>query len=468
VRLSSDTVSYGVGKLGEGIAALVLIPVLTRAFSPAEFGVWDVAMTFFMLSATAASLGLEPALGAFYFGTRDEARKKLVASTSIWFRLLSSLAVAVPIFAFAPRISAVIFGTSEHAIYFRLIAVAVPFILGANIFKQLLRLDFSPWKFNIVSVGYAGAYAGLAILLVVRLDMGVVAVFWGILVAAAIFFVVGAIFSARHFSPRFSASALREMLGFGLPLVPLLFACWVIDFSDRYFLTRMATLEQVGIYSVGARISTIVLLFSTSFQMAWGPFALSIQHEDDARDRYSRGLHLYLCAALAGATGIVLFARPILVLLTQPKYYEAGIVIAPLVFSIVLYGAFQVVNIGLIITKKTVLSSVAIAVGAVLNVTLNFLLIRPFGMMGAAAATLISYLAALVLLYIFAQRLYPVDYRPARMAALLSLSAVLMMLSSVVKFEGFSGILELVLRALVFGGYLIALSFFLRRPLKDR
>lgn len=467
VRLSSDTISYGIGKLGEGVAALVLIPVLTRAFAPAEFGIWDITMTFFLLSATTASLGLEPALAAVYFQTLDEDRKRLTASTSITFRLLSSMAVAVPIFILAPRISAIIFGTSEHAIYFRLIAGAIPFFLAANIFKQLLRLDFAPWRFNIVGAGYAVTYAGLAVFLVLRLKMGVGGVFVGILVSAVIFSLVGGVFAARHFSLQFSGQALKDMLAFGLPLMPLLFASWVIDFSDRYFLSRMASLEEVGIYSVGARISSMIILFSTSFQMAWGPFALSIQHEDDAKDRYSRGLMLYLCAALAGATGIVVFARPILVLLTQPKYYEAGRVIAPLVLSTVAYGAFQIANIGLIITRRIALSSVAIAAGAVLNVGLNFLLIPRFGMMGAAIATLISYLAAFALLYMFAQRHYPVDYRPGRLALLVLFSALLMIISSALRFES-SAALDFIFRTLLLAGYLFfVLIFFLPKPVKN-
>ncbi|NQU07321.1 MAG: oligosaccharide flippase family protein, partial [Candidatus Abyssubacteria bacterium] len=90
IELSADTLSYGMGKAGEGIAALVLIPVLTRALTPIEFGVWDVTMTFFMLTTMVASLGLEPALAAFYFETREPGRKKLIASTSILFRFLFS------------------------------------------------------------------------------------------------------------------------------------------------------------------------------------------------------------------------------------------------------------------------------------------------------------------------------------------------------------------------------------------
>lgn len=457
IRLSTDTIYYGFGKSAEALAALVLIPVLTRALTPIEFGVWDVTMAFFMLTAMVASLGLEPALAAFYFETREPGRKKLVASTSILFRFLFSLLVGVLIFCLAPQVSQLIFGTSDYSAYFRIAAAAVPFFLAVNIFKQLLRLDFAPGKFNVVGVGYATLFAALAIFLVLKLKMGVSGVLYGILASAFCFSIVGAVFTARHFSLGFSGKVLKDMLRFSLPLLPAILACWVIDFSDRYFLTKLSTLEEVGIYSVGARISSIIILFSTSFQMAWGPFALSIQHEGDAKAKYSRGLFLFLGAALAGAAAIAIFARQILVVLAQPKYYEAERVIGLLVLGTVAFGAYLIVNIGLLITKKTTLTSLAISAGAVLNIALNFLLIPAFGMMGAAVATLASYFTAFVLLYIFAQKHYPVDYRPARIAGMVLLSILAIALSSAVRFD--SALVDLLFRIILF----IGLLYFLLR-----
>lgn len=467
VKLSAETAVYGIGKFGEGLAALVLIPVLTRAFAPAEYGMWDVTMTFFLLTTMVASLGLEPALAAFYFETREADRKKLVASTSILFRLLSSIVAAVLIVAFAPQISMIIFGSVRQTPYFRIVGVALPFFLAGNIFKLLLRLDFAPAKFNIVGVGYAALFAALAIVLVVNMKMGVSGVLLGILASAICFSVVGGIFTARHFSLRFSAQLLKDMLRFSLPLLPSLFAIWIIDFSDRYFLTRMSTLGQVGIYSVGARISSIIILFSASFQMAWGPFALSIQHEDDAKEKYSRGLFLFVCALLACATAITIFARPILVLLTEPLYYDAEKVIGPLALATVAYGAFLVVNIGLILKKKTLLTSAAISVGAALNLGLNFFLIPRFDIMGAAVATAVSFFVAFLLLYFFAQRHYPIDYKLSRIVGLTLLSICVMAVSSVVRFNSMA-VVDFLFRMLLFAGFLFyLLRVCLLRPKKS-
>jgi len=453
-RLSADTISYGVGKAAEALAAIILIPILTRMLSPAELGLWDISMTFMVLTATVASLGLEPALAAFYFHTQHLDERKAIASSAVQLRLISSLLIAAAVFAGAPAISKIIFATGAHAGLVRLVAGILFCFLFTSIIKQLFRMDFSPAKFNIVAVGNSILYIILAALLVGT--MGVSGVLFGALGAGICFVLVGSLLARGLLSFHFSTFELKGMLAFGIPLLPSLLAYWVIDFSDRYFLTHMASLEQVGIYSVGAKISSIVILFVTSFQMAWAPVALSIQHQPDARKKYAQGMTFFLVASLAAAAAVAIFGKFILVILAQPKYYEAHKVVPPLVLATTAYGAFLIMNISLILTKKTVYTSIAIGAGALLNLLLNFLLIPKFQMMGAAVATLISYLAAGSLLYLFAQRQYSIPYEFSKIIKIAALGAGAIAAGALIQFEA-SLLLDILFRLALVTGLLVAL-----------
>ena len=68
---------------------------------------------------------------------------------------------------------------------------------------------------------------------------------------------------------------------FGIPLVPTALFLWVTNFSDRLFLVKLADTTEVGLYSVGVRIASAIVLLLTAFRLAWPAFAYSI--EDDAR-----------------------------------------------------------------------------------------------------------------------------------------------------------------------------------------
>jgi O-antigen/teichoic acid export membrane protein len=460
-RLSSDTMYYGLGKSAEALAALILIPVLTRALSPAEFGLWDVIMTFFMLTTTVGSLSIEPAVATLYYETQQPDERKHVVSTSILFRLLSSIILTVPVFILSPRISHMIFGSPDHFGSICIVTAAMPFFLLMNLQKQLFRIDFAPGKFNLLSVGFAVLYAALSIFLVVKARLGVNGVLIGLLAAAICLSVTGWALTLHSFSFQFSARVLRRMLVIGLPLIPFLLANWIIDYSSRYFLTRLSTLEQVGIYSVGVKISSIIGMFVMSFQMAWAPVALSIQHEADAKKRHSRGVSFFFVASLAVGTAIAVFGKQILMLLAQPKYYDAENVIAILVLAMIAFGGFLVLSVGLLIAKKTAFASVAIIAGAAANLVLNLLLIPAFGIIGAAAATLCSYSLALALMYVFVQKYYPIDYEVRKLAKLAGLSIATMMLSVLFRFEKPMAI-DLAVRILLMVGFLLCVwRFFL-------
>jgi O-antigen/teichoic acid export membrane protein len=458
-----DTFSYGLGKSMEALAFLALVPVLTRALSPAEFGVFDVSMTFMMLVATAASFALEPAVAAFYFQSQRPEERKSICSTAVWFRLVSSLIVAAFVFGLAPALSGLIFNTRAYAGHIRLVAGIIPCFLFVGIIKQLLRIGFSPFKFNLIAVGHAALYAALAIFLVTAIKMGVAGPLTAALVAGAVFSVIGSIVARNACSFRPSTSSLKGMFLFGLPLAPSLLACWIIDFSDRYFLTQMSTLEQVGVYSVGVKVSSIIVLFITSFQMAWAPVALSAQHEENARKKYAMGMLFFLAVSFAAAAALCIFSKSILMVLAEPRYYDAKLVIFPLTLSAIAYGAYLIVNIGLLITGKTVFASVAIGAAAAVNVLLNYLLIPKFQMIGAAYATLLSYLLAVVLIYVFAQKRYPVPYDLARISEMVFVSLTAMTVGASIEIER-SPLIDLVFRVFLLTALLAALfRIFTRR-----
>lgn len=65
---------------------------------------------------------------------------------------------------------------------------------------------------------------------------------------------------------------------------------------------------------------------------------------------------------------------------------------------------------GIYIEKKTKYLPLITGIAAVINVGLNIVLIPPFGLMGAAVVTLISYFAMLAGIFIVTNKYYPVKY----------------------------------------------------------
>ena len=83
----------------------------------------------------------------------------------------------------------------------------------------------------------------------------------------------------------------------------------------------------------------------------------------------------------------------------------------PLAFAAVALGGYIVISIGIGRARRTQFNWVIPGIAAVVNVTRNLALIPPYGMSGAAAATVAAYAVMFVGMAWWAQRVYPVPYQ---------------------------------------------------------
>ena len=58
------------------------------------------------------------------------------------------------------------------------------------------------------------------------------------------------------------------MLRYCLPLIPATVCSWIINISDRYFISYMLGSDVSGLYAVANKISTIMLILSNIFTSA--------------------------------------------------------------------------------------------------------------------------------------------------------------------------------------------------------
>ena len=215
----------------------------------------------------------------------------------------------------------------------------------------------------------------------------------------------------------FDRPLFRQMQRFGLPLVPSGLALWAIDFADRFLLLRMKDAAEVGLYSVGVRVSSALLLLLIALRTAWPAFAYSIEDDSEAKRTYAFVLTyvVYICCwALAGALAARALDRP---RADGPALLRRAREVVPLlVFGGTAFIAFNVMSIGIGRAKQTQFNWVVTGIGAAVDIGLCLVLIPPYGMMGAAAATLVAYTVMFLGMTVRAQQVFHVGYQWRRIA----------------------------------------------------
>ncbi len=417
-RLSGDSLVYGLGQVGGKVVNLLLVPVLTRVLVPQQYGVADMVIAYSASALLVLVFGMDGALSRFFYEQPDrEARIRMTSSSFAW-RVVTGGAVALLLAAFSGPLAARLLGGAVYAKYLRIGAFALPFTLLVLFANDVLRVTFQPWKFIALNVAQTLFVGGLTVWFVLARHLGVAGALYGKLFGDALAALLGLVLCRHSLKPRFSRSLLRQMLAFGLPLVPVSIAYGVIGFVDREALQRTASLDAVGVYGVAMKFFAVITMGVQAFSLAFGPFAYAKAQDPDAPRLYARVLALYLALASLGALVVGVFAPGIVAVLATPRYAAAAGPALWLSFAAVAQGAYSIAVLGVTLSLRTSLLGWIAGAAALVAFAANQWLVPRLGAEGAAMATCIAHATSSVLVFVVAQRVMPFPHRPARLALL--------------------------------------------------
>jgi O-antigen/teichoic acid export membrane protein len=461
-RLGRHSVIYGLGGLVSRILAVLLLPLYTHYLSTSDYGEIETIVALTTVFAIVLRFGISSAFFRFYFDSADPAARRTVLRTSFWFTMTMATAGLVAGLALAAPISHALFGTTSEANLVRAAFVGLWATMNYEQLTALFRVEERSVAFVSASLANIAITVSMTVLLVVALDKGPVGVIVGNFTGTLIVYLVLLGYRREQLGLEWDRTLLRAMNRFGMPLVPSALFLWITNFADRFILVKLTDTAEVGLYSVGVRIASAMILLLTAFRMAWPAFAYSIEDDDEAKRTYGWVLTYLVLLATWVATGLALLSPWIVRLLTNSDFWSASEVVGPLAFSTVPFAGYVVIAIGVGRARRTQMNWAVSAVAGIVNIGLCFALIPAYGMMGAAVATVVSYTAMFLVMAWWCQRVYPVPYQWRRVGTAVAAGVALTALGKVVG----GGLPVALLLSVVYPLALLPLGFYL--PIERR
>lgn len=196
----------------------------------------------------------------------------------------------------------------------------------------------------------------------------------------------------------------KYALLFNIPLIPHYFSSYIIEHSDRIMIQKMCGLTFVALYSIAYNVGALVKIVTTSVNNAIIPW-LYTQMEKKNFQAIEKQSIVMLGAIGVVVLGFILFAPELVYILAGEDYYDA-IYVIPAVsvssFFVFAYGILANIEFFYDLNKFTMYIT---AVGAILNLVLNFVMLPVFGYTAAAYTSLFSYIVAFAGHYIFVRHI---------------------------------------------------------------
>lgn len=431
-KLGKESLIYGLGGVISKFLGVFLLPILARILTPFDYGVIDYIATSFAIFTTFIIMGLDGALNFYYFDVHENQRKTFV-NTVIGYELVIATIMTITLFFYAPRISHMLFKSDAYSLYIAMIAFTMPFELFISFGMRVCRLLFKPWYYNIIVFSRFILYALFSVLFIVVMKLSIFGYFLSQISGAILIAIIVVVMLKDMWRFEFNFHYLKKMLTYGVPLIPVSIAYWVINYSGRYFLKQYCTIEDIGYYAVALKIGMFVSLIISAIDLAWNPYSLSIKNEPFAKKIYASVFHVYVAFTLGVVLFIASLAKPAIYYLAAPRYLPAALIVGYLALMYVINAYYNFVSLGLNLVKKTYLISYTSILAAVISIILSYILVPMRGLEGAAWSLLVAYSISAVCTYLLSQKYYPIPYKIKNITILLALFSVIFVMIRLVE-----------------------------------
>ena len=373
-----------ISNFGSKLLAFFLIPLYTSVLSAADYGNFDIINTTIILLFPILTTNITE--GAIRFLLDRNADKDTIIKKSFVFINISILVVGIilginKVFHFIPLFE-------DYALFFFLHYITSTYYLAAqNISRGLDKLK----NIGIAGVINSVLALGLNIVFLLALKFGLSGYFLAYIIAnglTALFL----LWKSKLFAYTFSINPKnlpddKGLTKYSRPLMINSLSWWINDASDRYFVTWICGAAANGIYSVAYKIPSILTVVQGIFNQAWLISVTKEYKHNNNRDFVKKVYRLYNSMMVILCSIIILLNKMIAGILYKGDFYDAWIFVPLLLVSVVFSSASGAIGTIFGAEKDSKALSYTTALGAIINIVLNFILISIYGVIGAAIAT---------------------------------------------------------------------------------
>lgn len=397
-KVASDVLFGLVTKVAIRFRGLLLIPLITINLGVASFGAYSQILAISTLTTTLVELGFHQALVRYGRNADDTA--------DLYYSLLvvvvvTSGAVAAVVFANAPLLSELTLSSDEYVEAYRvgslLVVVISLFKLMSNYYRMDSRIKLYSTVETIHGYGTIGAIAVSILYLGFDLAGVLVAV---ILVRFAVLFFLQLHIASEIGVTSPSFEGMSAYLDFSLPVAASLFVGTISSKADRVMIGFFLGASVVGVYSIAYEIATGIMIYVSAIRQTFFPEFSKLLDDHDLRKcgaYVQAGIRYFLIIALPTAGGMYLIGPDVISILTEGEGIPSPLLISVIALGMTARGVDVIYGVVMRAAEETYLRAKIMGTGAAGNIIVNAVAIPLLGIVGAAGATLLTYLFVSVL-----------------------------------------------------------------------
>lgn len=386
--LAKNTLLFTISSFGSKILVFLLVPLYTNVLSTSEYGNADLITTTATLLNYILTINISEAV--LRFSIEKEQNSEQYIRYGINVVCISSIVLFLGLCI----VSQTNIITWDYTLYIFLFFQYISLSFYQLFSNYLRAID------DVKGVAISGA---LSTAITVCLNIVLLLVFktglLGYLVSLVSGGVVATLFCITRIrrripaivSVKVSPDTSKKMNSYSIPMIFNNVAWWINNSLDKYFVTGIIGTAANGIYAVSYKIPTILSMAHSVFSQAWNLSAIKEFDKSDKDGFFSKTYNSYNTLLILACSVLVIFNIPLAKMLYAKEFFVAWKYSSILLLSMVFNSLSGFLGSVFTAVKDTKIFAVSTVVAAITNCLLNAVLIPLYGAMGAAVATLLSF-----------------------------------------------------------------------------
>lgn len=421
--------------------SFILVRLHTDLMPKSDYGDVTIVLSWMVFFNVILSYGMETAFFRFYNKEENKSRVIETASLSIFWSSLLFLALGL-------------LNQNSLAEWAHVEKHYVVFAVWILVFDALCVIPFAklrafqrPLRYAIIKISNVVINLGLNTFFLMYLpkmahdspdgfwnsifieDFQVGYVFVANLIASLVNLLL---FIPHYFSLRwkFNFELWKQMLRYGWPILFAGLAFGINEHFDKILLAELLPKNiakaEVGAYSACYKLGLFMVLFRTAYTLGIEPFFFSHASNENATTTYAVITKYFVIFGSFILLTVVVFADVLkLLFIPNSQYWEAMKVVPLIVLANFCLGIYTSLSVWYKLIDKTIIGAYISALGAIITLLLNYLLIPKYSYMGSAIATLVAYGSMMFISYYLGNKQYPIPYEKKRISLYFSVSILL-------------------------------------------
>ncbi len=331
-----------------------------------------------------------------YFPTIDEESKKYFLSTLLLVYLGMGLLAAASVFLVGKN--QLIFSWDPEEVRFVHLAALYLLVNTPTILTEHSYILFEDSR-RLVQYALLVFFLPIFVILIaLSIEMSVASVAVGFLIIATVKFLYLLLFPVRLYSRiGVNIDLIKPYLIFSIPLILHSLLGNGVEFIDGYLVQRFFPVETFAIYRYGARELPFVVLFVGSVMTALLPKAVSHLPETllAAKIETTKLMHLLYPISI-----VLVLISPIIFPLVYDEYFKESAYLFN-IYALIITSRILIPQLVLFGKHQNVSLATITLVELIINVSLSLILMKFWGVRGIAAASVIAFFAAKLMIMTF-------------------------------------------------------------------